>query len=130
LSEFDSTDGKKEELAKALLDIINTKGFFYLKNFGISKEEVDRQFGIGSAFYAIPLEERMKARSAVEQGNSNGYRPAGRRPMGQSGLRGEPSPHFAPPVGDEKLTIWQTVQRNTTSPVSLFHVLLREVVSF
>ncbi len=66
---------------------MNTKGFFYLTNFGITQEEVDRQFGIGGEFYATPLEERMKARSRVEQGNSNGYRPMGLRTVGEGDLK-------------------------------------------
>lgn len=56
-------------------------GFFYVKNFGISQEEVDRQFALGREFYDLPLEERLNFynEKELESGNYNGYRPAGLR---------------------------------------------------
>ena len=35
-------------------------GFFYVKNFNISQERVNRQFAIGKRFYDLPLEEKLK----------------------------------------------------------------------
>ena len=35
-------------------------GFFYVKNFNIAQERVNRQFSIGKQFYEIPLEEKLK----------------------------------------------------------------------
>jgi isopenicillin N synthase-like dioxygenase len=86
LAKFDTPNGK-EELAKILLEAVNTKGFFYLINFGISDEAVNRQFGIGSKFYNTPVEERMRSKSDLEHGNSNGYSPSGMRIVGE-GLKG------------------------------------------
>ena len=123
LAGFDSEQGKKE-LAKKLLDAVNTKGFFYLTNFGISKEEVDRQFGIGSEFYATPLEERMKSRSIVEQGNSNGYRPMGLRNVGE-GLTGEPIINAGKRADTGGLCGPQTVLKNTTPRVSTWLFIFR-----
>lgn len=56
-------------------------GFFYVTNFGISQEEVDRQFALGREFYDLPLEERLKFynQKDLDTGNYNGYRPAGLR---------------------------------------------------
>lgn len=56
-------------------------GFFYVKNFNISQEEVDRQFALGREFYALPLEEKLKYHNAddLARGEYNGYRPAGHR---------------------------------------------------
>lgn len=56
-------------------------GFFYVKNFNIPQEEVDRQFALGRAFYALPLEEKLKYHNSndLEKGEYNGYRPAGHR---------------------------------------------------
>lgn len=56
-------------------------GFFYVKNFNISQEEIDHQFALGREFYALPLEEKLKYHSAsdLEKGEYNGYRPAGHR---------------------------------------------------
>ena len=87
LSKYDTDEGR-QELAHELLDAINIKGFFYLKNFGLSNESVDRQFGIGSEFYSTPVEQRLMSKSDLEHGNSNGYSAAGKREMGQ-GLVGE-----------------------------------------
>ena len=109
LSKYDE-EASRKELAQELLDAVNTKGFFYLKNFGLSREEVDRQFGIGSEFYTTPLEERLKSKSDLEHGNSNGYSPAGKRDMGH-GIMGESMSTAA------LLTGSQTERRSTMSPV-------------
>lgn len=60
---------------------LTTSGFFYVKNFNISQEEVDSQFALGREFYNLPLEERLKYHNikALESGDYNGYRPAGLR---------------------------------------------------
>lgn len=80
LSKFDRPGGK-EELVKELEHAVTHVGFFYVKNFNISQEEVDRQFALGREFYALPLEEKLKYHSANDLlgGNYNGYRPAGER---------------------------------------------------
>ncbi|KAI1863453.1 uncharacterized protein JN550_009564 [Neoarthrinium moseri] len=67
------------ELADTLIEAIRTKGFFYVTNFGISQERVDRQFALGQAFYELPLEEKLKYTPDLDSGDYNGYRPAGRR---------------------------------------------------
>lgn len=56
-------------------------GFFYVKNFNISQEEVDQQFALGREFYSLPLEEKLKFHNVhdLESGEYNGYRPAGHR---------------------------------------------------
>lgn len=56
-------------------------GFFYVKNFNISQEEIDNQFALGREFYALPLEEKLKFHSASDlaRGEYNSYRPAGHR---------------------------------------------------
>ena len=72
-------------------------GFFYVKNFNISQERVNRQFSIGKQFYEIPLEEKLKYVPeglgectfssnlsatlilGTDNGKFNGYVPSGRR---------------------------------------------------
>ncbi|KAF3769146.1 Clavaminate synthase-like protein [Cryphonectria parasitica EP155] len=83
LSKFDQPGGK-EELVKELDHAVTKVGFFYVKNFNISQEEVDRQFALGREFYALPLEEKLKYHDedALVGGNYNGYRPAGTRILG------------------------------------------------
>ncbi|WVW85281.1 hypothetical protein I302_107319 [Kwoniella bestiolae CBS 10118] len=77
LSKFSTPEGKTE-LAQTLIEAIRTKGFFYVTNFGIPQEKVDRQFYLGSKFYDLPLEEKSKYIPDLENGEYNGYRPAGR----------------------------------------------------
>ncbi|KAJ7343969.1 hypothetical protein DFH08DRAFT_962108 [Mycena albidolilacea] len=49
-----------KELANTLITAMCKKGFFYVKNFGISQEAVNLQFAIGKAFYDLPLEEKLE----------------------------------------------------------------------
>ncbi|KAK0505211.1 Clavaminate synthase-like protein [Armillaria luteobubalina] len=76
---YNTPEGKKQ-LAQTLIDAVREKGFFYVKNFGISQESVDRQFALGKQFYELPLEEKSKyIPDGLDQGQYNGYVPAGRR---------------------------------------------------
>lgn len=83
LSKYGTEEGNAE-LAQSLIEAIRTKGFFYVTNFGISQEEVDRQFALGQAFYELPMEEKIKYIPDLDGGVYNGYRPAGRRLLGGS----------------------------------------------
>ena len=80
LSLFDKPRGR-EKLAEQLTYAAQHVGFFYVVNFGISQEEVDRQFTLGREFYQLPLEEKLKFHNAddLRSGEYNGYRPAGWR---------------------------------------------------
>ncbi|CAI7638022.1 unnamed protein product [Penicillium pancosmium] len=83
LSEYEQPGGK-ESLVKKLEHAVRHVGFFYVKNFNIGQEEVDRQFALGREFYALPLEEKLKYHNADDlvRGEYNGYRPAGHRILG------------------------------------------------
>lgn len=59
LSQLDTPAGKKRQ-ADILISAVREMGFFYVKNFGISQERVDRQFALGKQFYELPLEEKLK----------------------------------------------------------------------
>ncbi|KAH9884906.1 2og-Fe oxygenase family protein [Xylariomycetidae sp. FL2044] len=76
-----STAAGRAELAQTLIQAVRTKGFFYVTNFGISQEAVDRQFALGQAFYELPLEEKLRYEPNLDAGEYNGYRPAGRRTL-------------------------------------------------
>ena len=76
LSQFDAPGGK-QKLAEQLKDAVHNVGFFYITGFGLSQEEVDRQFAIGQQFFALPTEEKVKYKADLEHGNYNGYRPKG-----------------------------------------------------
>jgi isopenicillin N synthase-like dioxygenase len=87
LNLFDKPGGK-QNLAEQLTYAAQHVGFFYVKNFDISQEEVDRQFALGREFYDLPLEEKLKFHNPddLRSGEYNGYRPAGWR----QSVHGEP----------------------------------------
>jgi len=87
LSKYNTEEGKKE-LAQELINALRTKGFFYVKNFNIDQERVNRQFSLGREFYELPLEEKLKYVPDLDAGQFNGYTPAGRRVANeQTGLK-------------------------------------------
>ncbi|KAF8210032.1 hypothetical protein K438DRAFT_1904106 [Mycena galopus ATCC 62051] len=78
LSLYATPKGRKV-LARSLITAVREKGFFYVKNFGVSLDAVNRQFAIGKAFYDLPLEEKLKyVADNFDNGGFNGYMPAGR----------------------------------------------------
>ncbi|ERS96085.1 naringenin,2-oxoglutarate 3-dioxygenase [Sporothrix schenckii 1099-18] len=87
LSLFDQPGGK-QELVKQLEHAVHHVGFFYVKNFNITQDEIDEQFALGREFYALPLEEKLQFHNAEDlaRGEYNGYRPAGHRILG-NGIR-------------------------------------------
>ncbi|KXT13112.1 hypothetical protein AC579_2155 [Pseudocercospora musae] len=76
LSHFD-VPGGKQKLANQLRDAVHRVGFFYIINFGLTQEEVDRQFAIGKELFALPVEEKLRHRADLEHGHYSGYRPRG-----------------------------------------------------
>ena len=54
------TPAGRAQLAQTLIRAVREDGFFYVKNFGIAQERVDRQFALGRLFYETPLEEKVK----------------------------------------------------------------------
>ncbi|BCS19507.1 uncharacterized protein APUU_12335S [Aspergillus puulaauensis] len=80
LAKFDQPGGK-HELAAELTKTIEDVGFFYVTNYGLSKEEVDAQFGLAKTVLSLPNEEKQKYRAALEQGDYNGWKPAGIRTL-------------------------------------------------
>ncbi|KAK7215364.1 hypothetical protein V2G26_003367 [Clonostachys chloroleuca] len=80
LSKFDQSGGK-QELAKALTRAIEEVGFFYVINHGLSPEDIDTQFAIGASTLSLSDEEKTPYRAALEQGDYNGWKPAGTRDL-------------------------------------------------
>lgn len=76
LSQVDEPGGK-QKLANQLRDAVHNVGFFYITNFGLKQDEVDRQFAIGREVFALPEAEKLKHKAKLEVGNYNGYRPRG-----------------------------------------------------
>lgn len=52
-------------------------GFFYIINFGLPQDDIDRQFAIGKTLFALDTDEKLKYRADLESGSYNGYRPKG-----------------------------------------------------
>ncbi|PIL35307.1 hypothetical protein GSI_02032 [Ganoderma sinense ZZ0214-1] len=78
-SGYGTPEGNKK-LAAELIRAVREDGFFYVKNFNISQERVNRQFSIGKQFYEISLEEKLKyVPVGLDNGAFNGYVPSGRR---------------------------------------------------
>lgn len=118
LSKYGTPEGNAE-LAQTLIEVIRTKGFFYVTNYGISQERVDKQFGLGHAFYNLPLEEKMKYQPDLDAGDYNGYRPGGRRIL-NGGVR-------------DKTEVWNmaTKDGHITQPVpQILKDNLQEIESF
>lgn len=88
LSLYSTPEGRKQ-LAQTLVKAVREDGFFYVKNFNISQERVNRQFAIGKRLYDVPLEEKLKyVPEGLDNGAFNGYVPAGRRILDEeTGLR-------------------------------------------
>lgn len=59
LEEF-SKPGGKERLAKQLEHAVHHVGFFYVKNYGLSQEQVDNQFTLAKSFFNLDTEEKAK----------------------------------------------------------------------
>jgi len=71
--------GGKERLAKQLEHAVHHVGFFYVKNYGISEEEVQQQFTLAKAFFELPVEEKEKHECNYAEADYNGWRRNGRR---------------------------------------------------
>ncbi|KIW75990.1 hypothetical protein Z517_10735 [Fonsecaea pedrosoi CBS 271.37] len=70
--------GGKERLAKQLEHAVHHVGFFYVKNFGLSQEEVDRQFTLAQNFFELPVSEKEKYEVRYAEADYNGWRRPGR----------------------------------------------------
>ncbi|KAM4057776.1 2OG-Fe(II) oxygenase superfamily protein [Hirsutella rhossiliensis] len=75
-STFDQPGGK-EKLAAQLQEAVELNGFFYIVNFGLSQDDLQRQWLLGKEILQLPMEEKMKFRAKLEDGDYNGYRPLG-----------------------------------------------------
>ncbi|KAL1982948.1 hypothetical protein VTN96DRAFT_635 [Rasamsonia emersonii] len=74
--------GGKQRLADQLSHAVHHVGFFYVKNFGLTQEQIDRQFTLARNFFDLPLEEKVKYEVDYANADYNGYRRAGRGKAG------------------------------------------------
>lgn len=71
--------GGKERLAKQLEHAVHHVGFFYVRNYGLTQEEVDRQFTLAKAFFELPEAEKEKYEIDYKTADYNGWRRRGLR---------------------------------------------------
>lgn len=67
-------EGGKERLAKQLEHAVHHVGFFYVKNYGLTQEQVDRQFTIAQALFELPTEDKEKFECDYAAADYNGWR--------------------------------------------------------
>jgi isopenicillin N synthase-like dioxygenase len=75
-------EGGKARLAKQLAHAVHHVGFFYVKNYGLSQEEVDNQFTLAKNFFELPVEEKEKFELDYASADYNGWRRNGRSKQG------------------------------------------------
>ncbi|KAK3695811.1 gibberellin 2-oxidase, partial [Podospora appendiculata] len=77
LEDYDRPGGK-ERLAKQLEHAVHHVGFFYVKNYGLTDEQVNQQFTLAKHFFELPLAEKEKFEIDYAAADYNGWRRAGR----------------------------------------------------
>ncbi|KAH8811626.1 hypothetical protein F5884DRAFT_749992 [Xylogone sp. PMI_703] len=70
--------GGKERLAQQLAHAVHHVGFFYVKNFGLSQQQIDDQFTLAKHFFELPTEEKAKYEVDYAAADYNGWRRHGR----------------------------------------------------
>ena len=85
-------------------------------NFGLSQEQVDRQFGIGKSLFELSTEEKLKYRADLENGGYNGYKPLGIRVRCFPSASGLKPHHTAADTASRKSgPVFSIIPRYTTS---------------
>ncbi|KAK3217187.1 hypothetical protein GRF29_1g2224659 [Pseudopithomyces chartarum] len=70
--------GGKERLAKQLEHAVHHVGFFYVKNFGLTQDQIDQQFTLAKHFFQLPVSEKEKYEIDYAAADYNGWRRSGR----------------------------------------------------
>jgi isopenicillin N synthase-like dioxygenase len=76
--------GGKERLAKQLEHAVHHVGFFYVKNYGLTQEQVNNQFTLAKNFFNLPTAEKEKHEVDYANADYNGWRRAGRAKNGET----------------------------------------------
>ncbi|KAG4431491.1 hypothetical protein IFR05_013021 [Cadophora sp. M221] len=70
------TEDEKREVAQELYNAFHTFGWIYLKDFGISADEIDEMFDTSKKYFDQPIEQKMKQTLSDAETNQ-GYTPDG-----------------------------------------------------
>ncbi|KAH9014763.1 Clavaminate synthase-like protein [Lactarius pseudohatsudake] len=129
LSKYPTPEGK-QQLAESLIKALREKGFFYVKNFNISQEAVNHQFAIGRQFYELPVEEKLRyVPEGLDQGQFNGYVPAGRRILNtKTGIRDRVEIYNIPKFNGDFKHNHPALIQNNIEEIELFARLLHSEV--
>jgi len=76
--------GGKERLAKQLEHAVHHVGFFYVKNFGLTDEQVQQQFTLAKAFFNLDAQEKAKYEVDYANADYNGWRRSGRHQVNKA----------------------------------------------
>lgn len=60
-------------------DLTSYTGFFYVSNHGLTTTEIDTQFALAHSVLSLSDSSKAPYRAALEQGDYNGWKPAGTR---------------------------------------------------
>ncbi|CZT49000.1 related to gibberellin 20-oxidase [Rhynchosporium secalis] len=77
LSDY-TTPGGKQRLASQLSHAVHNVGFFYVKNFGLTQQQIDKQFTLAKNFFSLPISEKEKYEIDYGNADYNGWRRSGR----------------------------------------------------
>lgn len=66
--------GGKERLAKQLEHAVHHVGFFYVKNYGLTEEQVQQQFTLAKNFFELPVEKKEPYEVNYAAADYNGWR--------------------------------------------------------
>ncbi|RFU34734.1 hypothetical protein B7463_g1621, partial [Scytalidium lignicola] len=69
---LNGNENDQRECAQKLYDAFHNFGWIYLKDFGISVEEVDEMFALSKKYFDRPIEEKMKEKVVSTQ-TAQGY---------------------------------------------------------
>ncbi|KAF1347238.1 Clavaminate synthase-like protein [Lizonia empirigonia] len=83
-SQYFNRPGGKERLSKQLERAVHHVGFFYVKNFGLAQEQIDRQFTLAKHFFELPTSEKEKYEVNYAEADYNGWRRPGRSLVAQA----------------------------------------------
>lgn len=66
---------KREEEEEKEANPPGQQGFFYVVNHGITDAQVRRQYALGRALFALPLDEKLRYACDTARGDFRGYKP-------------------------------------------------------
>ncbi|KAJ7216337.1 thymine dioxygenase [Mycena pura] len=92
----------KQAVADAILQSFTRVGFVYLKNYGLSPQQVATMFAVSKEFFALPLELKQLAPHPPSGAHHRGYSSPGQEKILNFTIDGDILPHSRPVAPDVK----------------------------